>query len=477
MNNEPRQRSYYFLRTALVLVILLVGLAVGMAFTVFRTEKQDFAAYHALMLEANPTHGDKSAKQSYNATQQQHQIRKDIFFFKDMMRQHLYLTSRDINLVLDQRAGVTDLTEELTDVKCLLQQECFYGDEEGRPVAKEAPQATPWQKIYRAKAEHASFSYWDKTFKAETVSLVDFDAPGHKLSPEVESCCETQQPTSLSIEASIADYNGKTLSLKGSVRLTHPQGSMAADEVFIEEVIRDEPGIKPKSLSSRNAVVYLKGAIEVNHKDLGTLVNNREVRVYLSESKGKREMRRIEGDGYTYLNHAEAGKHRSHHLVCEGKMVADHEKGIVTFDGSNDGKQVFFYDTLGEAQADKITVYYQKTLEGMAATKVLLEGNVYLVDHKDLDDKNEGKQEPLHYALADVVEYTPSTRELLLSANAGGRVLFYDKINRLQVSSSVLKVFRDQTTQKETIKGLGDVRFHFLEGEFEQLRKRVNLNF
>lgn len=458
MNN---QRSYYFLRTALVLGILLVGLTTGLGFTVFRTGKEDFAAYHALMLEANPSHGDKSAKQSYSATQQQHQIRKDIFFVKDKGRQHLYLTSRDINLVLDQRAGVTDLTEELSDVKCLLQQECFYGDAEGHPVAKETAQATPWQKIYRAKAEHASFSYWDKTFKAVKVSLVDFDAPGHKLCPEVE---ETH--SSMTIEASSADYNGTTLSLKGSVRLTHPQGSMAADEVFIEEV-------KTKLSPSRNALVNLKGAIEVNHKDLGTLTNNREVQIYLSENKGKREIQRIEGDGYTYLSHVEPEKHRSHHLVCDGKMVADHEKGIVTFERSNDGKQVFFYDTLGEAQADKITIYYQ----GMVATKVLLQGNVYLVDHKDLDQKNEGKQEPLHYALADTVEYTPSSREILLSANSGGRVLFYDKINKLQVSSSALKVFRDQITQKETIKGLGDVRFHFLEGEFEQLRKRVNLNF
>jgi hypothetical protein len=423
-------------------------------------------------------HGDKSEKPTYNASQQQHQIRKDIFFQKDLVRQHLYLTSRDINLVLDQRGGLTDLTEELADVHCFLQQECFYRDKEGLPIVKEIPQATPWQKIYRAKAERASFSYGDKSFKAQNISLVDFEAPGHKLTSEVED-----SNSSLTIEASSADYNGTSLLLKGCVRLKHPQGSMAADEVVIEEIIRKEPGIKATSPSSRNAIIYLKGAIEVNHNDLGTLNNHREVRVYLSESKGKRDIRCIEGDGYTYLNHIEVGKHRSHQLVCEGKTVADHEMGIVTFDSLlkpgqqvNDGKQVFFYDSLGEAQADKITIFYQKTLEGMAATKVLLEGNVYLVDHKDLDEKNEGKQEPLHYALADVVEYTPNTREISLRANAGNRVLFYDKINKLQVSSTVLKVFRDKTSQKESIKGLGDVRFHFLESEFEQLRKRVNLN-
>lgn len=453
------------------MLMLLAGLTFGMGWSVFRAEQEDFAAYHALMLEANPMHGDKSAKQSYNASQEQHQIRKDIFFYNDLVRRHLYLTSRAINLVLDQRGGETTLTEELTDVQGLLQQNCFYKDEEGHPLAKETPQATPWQNIYRVKAEHASFSYRDKTFKAEKISLVDYEAPGHKLSHAVEE----KQP-SLTIEASSADYDGTTLSLKGAVRLTHPQGSMAADEVFIEEIIRNDSGIKQKSSASKNAVISMKGAIEVNHKDLGTLINHREVRVYLSESKGTREMRRIEGEGYTHLSHIETGKHRSHHLVCEGKMVADHENGIVTFDSLTTGKQVFFYDTLGEAQANKITIYYQKTAEGLVATKVLLEGNVYLVDHKDLDEKNEGKQDPLHYALADVVEYIPNTREITLSANKGRRVLFYDKINKLQVSSSVLKVYRDQVTQKEKFKGIGDVRFHFLESEFEQLRKRVNLN-
>jgi len=54
-------------------------------------------------------------------------------------------------------------------------------------------------------------------------------------------------------------------------------------------------------------------------------------------------------------------------------------------------------------------------------------------------------------------------------------VLFYDKINNLQVSAPEIKMQRDKQTKKQQFQGIGDVRFHFVEKEYQQLRKRFLL--
>ena len=75
--------------------------------------------------------------------------------------------------------------------------------------------------------------------------------------------------------------------------------------------------------------------------------------------------------------------------------------------------------------------------------------------------------------IADKVEYTPQTNEAVFTShNNLKRVLFYDKANDMEVSATTLKIKRDEATKKETVKGIGDVRFSFVENEFEQLRKR-----
>jgi len=67
------------------------------------------------------------------------------------------------------------------------------------------------------------------------------------------------------------------------------------------------------------------------------------------------------------------------------------------------------------------------------------------------------------------------SQEMILKANRNARVLFYDKVNNIQVSADTLKVNRDPHTNKESIKGTGDVRFTFVQQELDQLREQFNL--
>src|SRR5262249_30835599 len=85
----------------------------------------------------------------------------------------------------------------------------------------------------------------------------------------------------------------------------------------------------------------------------------------------------------------------------------------------------------------------------------------------------------VQYALADRVEYFPKNQEALFSTKGSGRrVLYYDTANDMQVSAPALRIKRDQVTHKDSVKGIGDVRFNFVEHEIdqlEQLRKRFAL--
>lgn len=225
-------------------------------------------------------------------------------------------------------------------------------------------------------------------------------------------------------------------------------------------------------------LLALKENVEVKHSDLGLYKSDKELKIFYSEIDGKRELSRIESDGHSAICHVQELKQHCHWLTCYGKMLIDHKKMEAVLQSPLNaqgkvpkGQQVFYYDHLGEVQADKATITYQMVSGRLIASKIILEGNVYLIDHKGME-AGESQKKPLHYALADRVEYTPHNKEIYFSSQDGRRVLFYDKINQLQVSAPALRITRDQQTKKESIKGIGDVRFHFKNSELDQLLKR-----
>lgn len=64
---------------------------------------------------------------------------------------------------------------------------------------------------------------------------------------------------------------------------------------------------------------------------------------------------------------------------------------------------------------------------------------------------------------------------MTLKGQGGNRVLLYDQAKDLQISAPGVLLKRDPITQKETIKGLGDVRFSLVKEEFSELRKKFSL--
>lgn len=233
---------------------------------------------------------------------------------------------------------------------------------------------------------------------------------------------------------------------------------------------------------ARNQVITLRDHVQLNQKGLGQLTTDKEITIYQNTVNGKSQLSSIESTGTTVLTRLEENKKVEHHLICHGKMVVDHVKLEVHMDspagpdGSvSENDQVFFDDPMGEIHADRLKLQYEIADKGMVPKKLTLEGNVKMLNsYAAASDQSSSL---VQYALADIVEYYPQTKEAVFSTRSGGRrVLFYDKVNDLQVSAPGLKIKRNEVTKKDSVKGIGDVRFSFIEHEFEQLRRRFSLD-
>ncbi|MBA2728822.1 MAG: hypothetical protein H0U49_11700 [Parachlamydiaceae bacterium] len=224
-------------------------------------------------------------------------------------------------------------------------------------------------------------------------------------------------------------------------------------------------------------ILLLSKNVSVDIQNKGTLTTDCELEIHYQNINGKRQLRSIESNGHTTLSSPEKQEGHFHFLYCFGRFFVDHDKMITTFDSPTNeqgitalGKQVVFRDSLGEMHADKLTLYYQNIEGKISPSRLIAEGNVYLLDRKGTPANQDASL--IHYALADRVKYEFESKEALFTASKKKRVLFYDKTNNLQISAPALKLKRDGGNNKESIQGIGDVRFSFMENEVQQLKAR-----
>lgn len=227
-------------------------------------------------------------------------------------------------------------------------------------------------------------------------------------------------------------------------------------------------------------LLTLSEHVAIHQNELGTLTSDRDVQIKQRVLNKKKQLDTIESHGNTTLRYMEPEKQLAHILTCHGKVLVDHKNLVTTMESPRDaqgnvleGKKVSFHDHMGEIYADKLTIHYAKQENSLKPTALKLEGNVHLLNRTAIDSEN--KTDFMQYALADTVEYTTQAKEISLSAHTGNRVLFFDRVNNLQVSAPALKIRRDEATQKESIQGIGNVRFSFQKQEIEAIKKQFHL--
>lgn len=226
-------------------------------------------------------------------------------------------------------------------------------------------------------------------------------------------------------------------------------------------------------------LLTLNGDVLIDQQGMGNLRTNHEVKIQQHILKDKKEVKTILCTQDTTLSYIDTKKKDNHTLTCHGQLNIDHEYVKTMMDSPRDqnGKvlkdqQICFKDRFGIAYADKATIDYKHADQKIELEKIVLEGNVKLFNyHKKQGHENEAFQQ---YALADIATYLPGTYEMKLSSQKEHRVLFFDDVNHLQISAPALKIQRDKTTQKDSVQGIGDVRFNFIENEFAQLKELLD---
>lgn len=266
--------------------------------------------------------------------------------------------------------------------------------------------------------------------------------------------------------------------IKRELAFTHPRGTLA-------NIAKNDEG---KSIEfSADFLIWdeqterlvMQKNVKINQPGIGLLQNQEEVSILLNTIDGKKNLHTIDAAGSSTLTHNREGF--SHILKCFGLIKVDHQKmEAKLYSPKNaDGfifedKQVVFEDPKGEIFANNALIQYSEVEGEIVPSKIVLAGNVKISNR--LVSPNDATKTVLQYILADRVEFFPRSKEMILKGTAGRRVLFFDKVNTLQLSAPQLKIIRDKATKKETVQGIGDVRFSFIEPEFEQLRKRFSLD-
>jgi hypothetical protein len=135
---------------------------------------------------------------------------------------------------------------------------------------------------------------------------------------------------------------------------------------------------------------------------------------------------------------------------------------------------VYFEDSGGDMYADHVQISYEWNNQQLIPTKIILNGNIKLMNR--FDGHSQQINSILHYAMADQVEYFPHLQKVILSGQNGHRVLFFDKVNNVQISAPAIKIQKNKEDNKFSVQGIGDVRFTFIETELSQFKERFNLD-
>jgi lipopolysaccharide export system protein LptA len=132
--------------------------------------------------------------------------------------------------------------------------------------------------------------------------------------------------------------------------------------------------------------------------------------------------------------------------------------GKVPFD-----QQMCYQDGEFTVYADKANLEYSIVDDALQPVSLTMRGNVRL--------RSQEEESPPRAAIADRVNYSPATRTLILTANPGKRVLFWDQQQAMRISATEVHVTYDAESGKESVKGVGNVKFAFTAEESDKLQK------
>jgi hypothetical protein len=168
-----------FKRQTLLFLLTLFGTAGVALFFLGKTDPSVQKEYHKLVESSKA--GMELSRSPKTTTQQQTDVRRDIFFSKgnekdnDNNKLQLCLTGESAEVVVVAQGKKFEVLERSRNVSGILQEEIYYSNE----LAEKTP--VPMQQILQFEAEEATYSYENNLFVAHNVQLFRYSARNHKL--------------------------------------------------------------------------------------------------------------------------------------------------------------------------------------------------------------------------------------------------------------------------------------------------------
>jgi hypothetical protein len=267
------------------------------------------------------------------------------------------------------------------------------------------------------------------------------------------------------IEASSIDLN----LIHSIVSLHKAKGSIAASLLPIQN-----PKIHFASdfitWNSPQETLSLKGHSEIHESTLGTIHTEEELMIEQSVSKGKKMISKISTKGPSTLTYSDPSTKALHKLFCKGMMKVDREHLNAQLSSpKSEGKktsiaeQVYYEEASMGVYADSAFVEFSAQEQTLEPVSLSLKGSVCMFSR--------GSQEPFRCGIADRMSYCPSTKTLILSANPGRKVLFFDEQQAVRMSAQEVHLTQNPTTHQAVIQGVGNVKFSLSVEENEVLNK------
>ncbi|MBM3207183.1 MAG: hypothetical protein FJZ57_01060 [Chlamydiae bacterium] len=214
----------------------------------------------------------------------------------------------------------------------------------------------------------------------------------------------------------------------------------------------------------------LNGKSHIVESALGTVTTEEVLNIQQGIIKGVKVISKIQSKGPSEFVYKDPQSASYHKLKCKGIFKIDRNLLNAQISGTSKAKtrgnyidQVFYEEETLGAYADMAHVEFAADKQLLQPTSLTLKGNVCLFSRKE--------QEPFRCGIADRVTYSPETKTMILSANPGQKVLFWDEQQGVRMSASEVHLIQNPQSHQTVIQGVGNVKFTLSVEENEVLKK------
>jgi hypothetical protein len=244
-------------------------------------------------------------------------------------------------------------------------------------------------------------------------------------------------------------------------------------------VILSQPNGVVKTLFAPNEIAFSAGEMAWNRAQ-GTVAFFRNIhiadsslgeiycdeKIELVASSSAHSLYDIRAEGKTTI-HTFAPNRQT--VTCFGLLSFDQKTLTSTFESPlvdgvvPEGQQIDYRGENFQLLASSGVLEYGWMAGHLRPTKLSLQGGVRLASCPGAESKQCALGSHLTYSLLD--------HTMTLSAKKGEKVLYWDETQGITLSANQVRVHKDPFTGKESVKGIGNVRFSFSSTENALLKK------